>query len=112
MKRLATVLLALAILAPSAQAGTKLTVDQRVRKHIRLNWTADWREKQALKVGTCESGLNPWAKSPAGHWGVFQMGEYERSITRWRWRIKSQIRAAKRYWVLTGRDWGAWSCQP
>lgn len=110
--KLLTLLLVVVLLGPAAEAATKLTVDQKVRKHIRLNWTADWRQQQALSVGTCESGLNPWAKSPAGHWGVFQMGSYERSITGWKWQIKYQLRAAKRYWVLTGRDWGAWSCQP
>ena len=110
MKRLAAVLLTLAILAPSAQAGTKRTIDQRVRRHVRAEWVADWREDQALAVFTCESGLNPWA-SNGQYLGVAQMGEHERAITGWKWRIRTQIRAAKRYFNMTGRAWGPWTCR-
>lgn len=109
--KLLAIIVALLVLPAPAHAG-KLTVDQRVRKHIRLNWTTKTHRREAVNVGTCESGLNPWAKSPAGHWGVFQLGAYEREKTGWKWRIKVQIRAAKRWFVMTGRDWGAWSCQP
>lgn len=110
MRRLAAVLLCLAILAPSAQAGTKYTLDQRIRRNIRFQWVAEWRQEQALKVFTCESGLNPWATN-GQYLGVAQMGEYERRSTGWKWRVKNQIRAAKRYFNRTGRAWGPWTCR-
>ena len=106
------VVVALLLMGPAAEAKPD-PVDQRVRRHIRKTWVADWREKQALNVATCESGLNPRAKNDAGYWGLFQLGEWERERAKpWTWRIKVQVRAAKRYFNMTGRDWSAWSCSP
>lgn len=72
---------------------------------------------QALRVAQCESGFNPFARSPSGnHWGIFQMhfthadsllpGQPRTALFDPVW----NTRAAKH--LYDGSGWGPWSCKP
>ena len=69
--------------------------------------------QHAVSVARCESRLQTTARN-GDHLGLFQLGAWERRhYAHGRYRTAlDQTRAAYRYFVATGRDWGAWSCQP
>lgn len=65
----------------------------------------------AVRVARCESGVRPWAQN-GQYVGLFQMGAAERrryghGVNTWQ-----QARAARRYFVASGKDWSPWGCKP
>lgn len=66
---------------------------------------------QALQVARCESGLTTTAHN-GQYLGLFQMGSSERRLFGHGATAIEQVRAAHRYFVVSGRDWSPWSCKP
>jgi hypothetical protein len=66
---------------------------------------------QALRVARCESGLQTTAQN-GQYLGLFQMGSSARQLFGHGQSALAQARAAYRYFVRSGRDWGPWSCKP
>lgn len=66
---------------------------------------------QALQVARCESGLTTTAQN-GQYLGLFQMGSTERRLFGHGGTAIEQVRAAHRYFVVSGRDWSPWSCKP
>lgn len=67
--------------------------------------------EQALRVSWCESKWYRWAKN-GQYLGIFQMGSHERRTYGHGPGAYAQARAAKRYFMASGRDWGPWTCKP
>jgi len=67
--------------------------------------------QDALRVAWCESKWYVWAQN-GQYLGLFQMGSSERSRYGHGSGAWEQARAAKRYFVASGRDWSPWSCKP
>ena len=67
--------------------------------------------QQALAVSRCESGLRTDAQN-GQYLGLFQMGSSERRLFGHGQSAAAQARAAHRYFVASGHDWGPWSCKP
>lgn len=67
--------------------------------------------KEALAVARCESRLHPHAQN-GQYLGLFQMGASERRLFGHGPSAVEQARAARRYFVASGRDWSPWSCKP
>jgi hypothetical protein len=67
--------------------------------------------KEALAVARCESRLHPSAQN-GQYLGLFQMGSSERRLFGHGPSVAEQARAARRYFIATGRDWSPWSCKP
>lgn len=67
--------------------------------------------RQALQVARCESGYRTTAQN-GQYLGIFQMGSSERRLFGHGVTPLAQARAAYRYFVRSGRDWGPWSCKP
>jgi hypothetical protein len=67
--------------------------------------------QEALAVSRCESGLRTDAQN-GQYLGLFQMGSSERRLFGHGPSANDQARAAHRYFVASGRDWGPWSCKP
>lgn len=66
---------------------------------------------EALQVARCESGLTTTARN-GQYLGLFQMGSSERRLFGHGSTAIAQVRAAHRYFVVSGRDWSPWSCKP
>lgn len=68
---------------------------------------------QAVRVASCETGgtFDVWAKN-GQYLGLFQMGSSERARYGHGWNPWVQARAARRYFLASGRDWSPWSCKP
>ena len=66
---------------------------------------------EALEVAWCESRFSTEARN-GQYLGLFQMGSSERRRYGHGHGSWSQARAAKRYFVASGRTWGPWSCKP
>jgi len=66
---------------------------------------------QAIRVATCESGLDVWARN-GQYLGLFQMGAYERATYGDGMGPWNQSRAALRYFRASGYSWRPWTCQP
>lgn len=66
---------------------------------------------EALQVARCESGLTTTARN-GQYLGLFQMGSSERRLFGHGATAIAQVRAAHRYFVVSGRDWSPWSCKP
>ena len=67
--------------------------------------------QQALSVSWCESKWYVWAGN-GQYLGIFQMGNYARSKYGHGSGAWKQARAAKRYFIESGRDWSPWTCKP
>ena len=67
--------------------------------------------QQALAVSRCESGLRTDAQN-GQYLGLFQMGSSERRLFGHGDSAAEQARAAHKYFVASGRNWGPWSCKP
>lgn len=67
--------------------------------------------REALRVSWCESKWYVWAGN-GQYLGLFQMGSSERRIYGHGPGAWKQARAAKRYFIRSGRNWGPWSCKP
>jgi hypothetical protein len=67
--------------------------------------------RQALSVSWCESRWRVWAKN-GQYLGLFQMGSWERRKYGHGDGGYAQARAAFRYFIASGRDWGPWDCKP
>lgn len=65
----------------------------------------------ALKVVNCESRFKTAARK-GQYLGLFQMGSWERRRFGHGSDAWSQARAARRYFLASGRDWSPWSCKP
>ncbi|MGH3132999.1 MAG: hypothetical protein ACRDNY_04530 [Gaiellaceae bacterium] len=66
---------------------------------------------QALAVAWCESRHRTTARN-GEYLGLFQMGWNERQLFGHGRTAHAQALAARRYFVLSGRDWSPWSCKP
>jgi hypothetical protein len=66
---------------------------------------------EALSVSWCESKWYVWAKN-GQYLGLFQMGYYARSKYGHSSGAWGQARAAKEYFVDSGKNWSPWSCKP
>lgn len=82
-----------------------------------------WQGNEAIEVAKCESASYwkrgiPWmAVGPNDEYGnprlsMFQMGTRERRLYGHGPDPWSQAFAAHRYYILSGRDWSPWECQP
>ncbi len=69
--------------------------------------------KQALHVSWCESRYRIWATN-GQYLGLFQMGTSERRIYGHGPGAWVQARAARAYFIASGRDWSPWDwrCRP
>jgi hypothetical protein len=65
----------------------------------------------AVHVARCESGLHTDAVN-GQYLGLFQMGSNERRLYGHGPTAAAQARAARRYFIVSGRDWSPWSCRP
>jgi hypothetical protein len=68
---------------------------------------------EAVRVASCETGgtFSVWAKN-GQYLGLFQMGSWERRTFGHGRNAWAQSRAARRYFIASGRDWSPWSCKP
>jgi len=66
---------------------------------------------QALRVAWCESRYSTWA-SNGQYLGLFQMGSYARARYGHGADAWTQARAARAYFIDSGRNWSPWSCKP
>ena len=66
---------------------------------------------QAIRVAWCESRLTTTA-SNGQYKGLFQMGASERRLFGHGSDAETQARAARRYFIASGRDWSPWTCKP
>lgn len=66
---------------------------------------------QANAVASCESGHATWAQN-GQYLGMFQMGDYARSVYGHALYALGQARAAYRYFADSGYDWSPWECKP
>jgi hypothetical protein len=66
--------------------------------------------RQAVAVAWCESRMRTTAQN-GQYLGLFQMGSYERRLFGHGTSAHDQARAARRYFVRSGRDWSPWSCR-
>ncbi len=66
---------------------------------------------EAVRVAWCESRFNPRAVN-GDHYGIFQMGAWERATYGDAYDVEGQARAAHRYFVASGSDWSPWVCRP
>ncbi len=64
----------------------------------------------AADVAWCESGWRTTAQN-GQYLGMFQMGSHERSLFGHGPTAREQAVAARKYFVLSGRDWSPWSCR-
>jgi hypothetical protein len=67
--------------------------------------------REALLVSRCESRFHTDAHN-GQYLGLFQMGTAERRIFGHGASAEEQARAARRYFLASGRDWSPWSCKP
>lgn len=67
--------------------------------------------REALAVARCESGYRTDARN-GQYLGLFQMGDWARSVYGHGNTALVQARAAYRLFVDTGRTWRPWSCKP
>ncbi len=65
---------------------------------------------EAVRVAWCESHLTVTAQN-GQYLGIFQMGASERRTFGHGHGAYAQARAAKRYFITSGRDWSPWSCR-
>lgn len=56
---------------PSPARSQQTYSREEVKAGIRSAWGGD--DEEAIQVADCESGLNPRATSPSGHYGLWQM---------------------------------------
>ena len=66
--------------------------------------------QEALNVSWCESKWYVWAQN-GQYLGIFQMGSSERAKYGHGPGAWAQARAARRYFIASGRDWSPWSCR-
>jgi hypothetical protein len=70
---------------------------------------------EALQVARCESRFQTRAQN-GQYLGLFQMGSTARPTARRLYghgtSAEVQARAARRYFIASGRDWSPWSCRP
>jgi hypothetical protein len=66
--------------------------------------------QQALKISWCESKWYIWARN-GQYLGLFQMGSSERRIFGHGSGAWAQAKAAKKYFISSGKDWSPWSCR-
>ncbi len=67
--------------------------------------------RDALRVARCESRLHTNARN-GQYLGLFQMGSLARQLYGHGPSAEKQARAARRYFIASGRDWSPWSCRP
>lgn len=67
----------------------------------------------AVKVAKCESGPSLDLQAKNGQYrGMFQMGRRERAVYGHGRTALAQARAAHRYFMASGSNWGPWACKP
>ena len=76
-----------------------------------------WQGNEAIAVAKCEASQYwhwniPTQARNGQYRGMFQMGSSERRSYGHGPDAWSQARAAHYYWLITGKDWSPWTCQP
>lgn len=84
---------------------------KKIVRVVRDFFVMPYRQKQALRVLSCESRFVKNARN-GQYLGYWQHGKSERATWGWGWSRRKQTRATKRYFVASGRDWSPWSCVP
>lgn len=110
---LRAILLAVLVLFAAVPAEAGSPSPQRNQQIIRIVFGA--YGDQAVDVADCETGgkFSVWAGyGKHQYWGLFQMGTSERARYGHGWNAWAQARAAKRYFIASGRDWSPWECKP
>lgn len=112
--RLVTILTVLIVFifgtGQAALGGNRIERDQGQVKNIICKVFGPYCN-EALRVSWCESRWDVRAEN-GQYLGLFQMGyrarvKYGHSLNAW-----VQARAAKRYFIDSGKDWSPWSCKP
>ena len=67
--------------------------------------------QEAIQVARCESRLHTNAQN-GQYLGLFQMSSLARHLYGHGSTAETQARAARRYFIASGRDWSPWSCRP
>lgn len=68
---------------------------------------------QAVAVSRCETGGTFSVYATNGQYlGLFQMGQYARSVYGHSWTALGQSRSAYAYFRDSGSDWSPWRCRP
>lgn len=107
MRAIVAILVAAFVLAtPAGAVSTRSSSNASVIRQVFGSYGS-----QAVKVAICESGLSIWAKN-GQYLGLFQMGANERRLYGHGSNAWAQARAAYRYFVASGRNWGPWQCKP
>jgi hypothetical protein len=101
--------LALIVVVRASAAGSIAAKQARAKPIICAVFGPYCRE--ALAVAWCESRHYIWAVN-GQYRGLFQMGSWERTRYGHAPGAWAQARAARRYFVASGRDWSPWSCKP
>jgi hypothetical protein len=97
-------------LARRVQTRRLAAVEAAIPRNVICRVFGDYCQ-QAVAVSRCESGLSTGAQN-GQYLGLFQMGSTERRLFGHGPSAAEQAKAAHRYFVASGRDWGPWSCKP
>jgi|SRR5215471_1982418 len=108
MRVLGAILLAVFLFAVPATASSQESTSYNARV---IRQVFGGYGDQAVRVAYCESRLHVWSTN-GQYWGLFQMGSYARARYGHAWNAWAESRAAKRYFMASGRDWSPWSCRP
>jgi len=106
-----TVLVVAFIGTGSTALGDNRIANQQARAKTIICQVFEEDCQEALRVSWCESKWYVWAQN-GQYIGLFQMGSYARSKYGHGSGAWKQARAAKRYYVDSGKDWSPWSCKP
>lgn len=112
MRLIVGILLALILFAAPATASSSSRISEhQARAKVAICKTFGEYCQEALSVSWCESKWYVWARN-GQYLGIFQMGSSERAKYGHGNGAWAQARAARRYFVASGRDWSPWSCKP
>jgi len=107
----AILLAALAFATQAASASPDSYRPYQIRARTAICKTFGGYCQEALSVSWCESRWTVTAHN-GQYLGLFQMGSYARSKYGHSNGAWGQSRAARRYFIDSGRDWSPWSCKP
>ncbi|MBI2709743.1 MAG: transglycosylase SLT domain-containing protein [Actinobacteria bacterium] len=115
MKRFLTIASVLLVVSLGAGGCAQVRSADPVRDAIRQNFPEQY--DKAVRVASCESGLNPRAVSPGGaNWGLFQINSVHKGLVAsmgysWDKILDPYVnaRVARQIYNSSG-GWRPWSC--